>query len=103
MLPLVKPRALRRGDTIGVVSPSFGALGAFPHRWERGRAYLEGLGYRVSAAPHALGVAGYVSGTPQERADDIHAMFRDPAVSAVIAGIGGDHACQLLPLLDWEL
>jgi muramoyltetrapeptide carboxypeptidase LdcA involved in peptidoglycan recycling len=103
MLPLVNPRALRRGDTIGVVSPSFGALGMFPHRWERGRAYLEGLGFNVVAAPNALGVAGYVSGTPQERVDDIHAMFRDPDVAAVIAGIGGDHACQLLPLLDWEL
>ena len=30
-------------------------------------------------------------------------MFRDPEVGAVMAAIGGDHSCHLLPLLDFAL
>jgi muramoyltetrapeptide carboxypeptidase len=101
--PLVKPAALRPGDTVGVCSPSFGAAGMFPHRVKLGTRYLESLGFRVRLATHALGVRGHVSGTPEERTADIHQLFADPEVRAVVAAIGGDHSCQLLPLLDWEL
>lgn len=30
-------------------------------------------------------------------------LFADSRVRAVVAAIGGDHASQLLPLLDWDL
>jgi muramoyltetrapeptide carboxypeptidase len=100
---LVKPAALRPGDTVGVCSPSFGAAGLFPHRVQLGTRYLESLGFRVRLARHTLGVRGHVSGTPEERAADIHQLFADPEVRAIVAAIGGDHSCQVLSLLDWEL
>jgi muramoyltetrapeptide carboxypeptidase LdcA involved in peptidoglycan recycling len=53
--------------------------------------------------PHAFGRRGHLSGTPEERAADIHGFFADPTVRAVVAAIGGDHSCHLLPLLDWDL
>ncbi|MHB9059863.1 MAG: S66 family peptidase, partial [Bacillota bacterium] len=99
----MKPRALRKGDTIGIISPSSGAAGLFPHRVERGRAALEGLGFRVVLAEHAMGRRGWVSGTPEERAADLHRMFADPSVKGILAAIGGDHSCQLLPRLDFDL
>ena len=99
----VKPARLRRGDTIGIVSPSWYGGDTFAHRITRGVNHLESLGFRVKIAPHALNSAGYVSDTPQHRADDLHTMFADPQVRAIIATIGGDHSCHLLPLLDWEL
>ncbi len=30
-------------------------------------------------------------------------MFRDPDVRLIVAAIGGDHSCHLLPLLDFDL
>ena len=99
----MKPARLRRGDTIGVVSPSWYGGEAFAHRVARGVAHLEALGYTVRIAPHALNSAGYVSDTAEHRAADLHAMFADPQVRAIIATIGGDHSCHLLPLLDWDL
>ncbi len=99
----MKPRVLRKGDTIGIISPSSGAAGLFPHRVERGRAALESLGFRVVLAEHAMGRRGWVSGTPEERAADLHRMFADPDVKAVMAAIGGDHSGQLLPHLDFDL
>ena len=99
----MKPPPLRSGDTIGVVSPSWGGAGLFPHRIEQGMRYAQSLGYRVKLAPHALNNLGYVSDTAENRAADIHTMFADPSVRAIIAAIGGDHACHLLPLLDFDL
>ena len=99
----MKPVRLRRGDTVGIVSPSWYGGDAFTHRIERGVAHLESLGFRVIIAPHALNSTGYISDTPQHRTDDLHAMFADPQVRAIIATIGGDHSCHLLPLIDWNL
>jgi muramoyltetrapeptide carboxypeptidase LdcA involved in peptidoglycan recycling len=100
---MIKAPRLRPGDTVGIVSPSWGGAGRFPHRLQRGVAHLESLGFRVKIAPHALGQRGYVSDTAANRAADIHALFRDPEIRAIVAAIGGDHSCHLLPLLDWDL
>ncbi|MEA2498169.1 MAG: hypothetical protein QOH26_574, partial [Actinomycetota bacterium] len=35
--------------------------------------------------------------------DDLHEAFADDSVSVVVAGIGGNHSNQLLPLLDFDL
>jgi muramoyltetrapeptide carboxypeptidase len=99
----IAPPRLRRGDCVGVFSPSWGGAGAHPHRVERGVAALEQMGYRVKLGRHALGQRGYLSGTAAERASDLHELFLDPEVRVIVSAIGGDHSCQLLPLLDFEL
>ena len=65
--------------------------------------YLESFGFRVRIAPHAMNSVGYVSETAENRVSDIHAMFRDPEVRAIVSMIGGDHSCHLLPLLNFDL
>ena len=99
----MKPPPLRPGDTVGVVSPSWGGAGLFPHRVENGVAQLESMGFSVRLGAHALGTGGFVSDTAENRVADLHAMFLDSDVRAVIAAIGGDHSCHLLPHLDFEL
>lgn len=100
---MILPRRLQTGDVIGIISPSWGGAGAFPHRVEQGVRQIEAMGYRVKIGAHALNQNGYVSDTPENRAADLHAFFADPEVSAIVATIGGDHACHLLPLLDFDL
>lgn len=99
----VRAPRLNPGDTVGVVSPSWGGAGAFPHRVRRGVDQLEALGFKVKFARHALNQRGFVSDSPENRARDLHDMFRDPEVRLILAAIGGDHACQLLPLLDFDV
>lgn len=99
----LKPPVVRPGDTIGVVAPSWCGPATFPHRVERGAAFLESLGFKVRFGRHLFGARGYVSGAPEERAADIHDMFADPEVRVVLAAIGGDHSCHLLPHLDFDL
>jgi muramoyltetrapeptide carboxypeptidase len=99
----MKPPALRQGATIGVIAPSWCGPGLFPHRVERGVRFLESLGYRVEVGPNASGRRGYLSGTAEERVADIHGFFAASHVQAILAAIGGNHSCHLLPLLDFDL
>ena len=99
---LVPPR-VQEGDSVAIVSPGFGAVGRWPHRAERGIAYLEGLGLRVKVMENARRSEGWASAPPEVRVADLHAAFLDDEVAVVLAGIGGNHANQLLPLLDFDL
>jgi muramoyltetrapeptide carboxypeptidase len=100
---MVIPPRVKRGDAVAIVSPSWGAVGAVPHRAERAARYLESLGLRVKFMANARRNEGWASAPPQDRADDINAAFADPDVSVVLAAIGGNHSNQLLPRLDWDL
>jgi muramoyltetrapeptide carboxypeptidase len=85
------------------VSPSWFAAGAFPHRVERGRQYLEALGLRLKVMPNATATGDWTAGTAQQRVDDLHAAFADPEVAVVLCAIGGNHSNELVDLLDYDL
>ncbi|MET7699068.1 S66 peptidase family protein [Streptomyces sp. NPDC005485] len=88
------------GDRIAVISPSSGLPGLFPLPHELG---LERLRKEFGLEPVEYPATRKMGSTPRERADDIHAAFADPTVTAVIASIGGDDQITVLPLLDREL
>jgi muramoyltetrapeptide carboxypeptidase LdcA involved in peptidoglycan recycling len=61
------------------------------------------MGYPAVFGAHARNQHGYVSDSPANRASDLHELFLNPEAGAILAAIGGDHACHLLPLLDFGL
>ena len=95
----IKPRRLRPGDIVAVVSPSWGGPALFPATYEAGLATLESLGLRVREYPSSRAANASVDA----RVEDIHAAFADGDVRAVIASIGGDDSVRLLPKLDATL
>lgn len=103
MTHLLKPKALKIGDTIGLVSPSAPLAGLVPHRTQKGIQELERLGFKVKVGKNALRVTGYTAGTPQERAEDINSFFADKKVKAIFSFIGGNHSNQILKYLDFNL
>jgi muramoyltetrapeptide carboxypeptidase len=100
--PLLPPR-LAPGDLVGVVSPSSAIAAQVPRRFERGAAELVRRGFRVRVGEHARTATGWTAGAPADRAADLHAMFADPEVRAIVCTIGGYNANQLLELLDYDL
>ena len=99
MKRLLRPKALRRGDVIGLVAPA-GALWR-PDRVEGCVRYLEGQGYRVEVGAHALGNEGAFSGTDDERLCDLNGMLRDPRIRAILALRGGYGTPRLLDRIDY--
>ncbi|TDD14605.1 LD-carboxypeptidase [Nonomuraea diastatica] len=99
----VLPPALRPGDTIGVLSPSSDEAARYPRRRLRAAGFLRDHGYQVRFAPSACSTGDYTAGSPEERAEDLHRLFADPSVTAIVTAIGGNNSNQLLDLLDFDL
>jgi muramoyltetrapeptide carboxypeptidase len=97
---ILKPRALRRGDVIGLVSPA--SAPTPPDKIQNAAVYLESLGYRVEVGPHACDSYGYLAGKDKERAGDFNGMIADPRVKAIFATRGGYGSPRLLSLLDYK-
>jgi muramoyltetrapeptide carboxypeptidase len=99
--PLLRGPALRPGDTIGIVAP---ASGFHEAALLRGLARLESLGYRVKLGSHVHDrVPQYFAGTPEQRAADLHAMFLDQSVRAILCARGGYGSQALLSLIDLDV
>lgn len=95
---IIRPRALRRGDTVGVVAP---AAAVEREYLERGVSAIAAMGFRVKVSPHALDRDGILAGSDRDRASEIGAFFRDPEVRAIFGARGGYGCGRLLPLLDF--
>lgn len=102
--PLAKPRHLKPGDRIAVVSPSWGGPGTFPHRHEAGvRQLEETFGVSVVEMAHTRAAPEFVAAHPELRAADLMAAFADPSIDGIFATIGGEDSVRLIPHLDLDV
>jgi muramoyltetrapeptide carboxypeptidase len=95
---IIKPPALRPGDTVGVVALASAV------DWtdlQRGAAAIGDLGYRVKLSSHVLSRCGIFASEDKVRAQELAAFFRDPEVRAIFGARGGYGSGRLLPLLDF--
>src|SRR6266850_1116000 len=100
-MPLLRPRRLAPGQTIGMVAPS-----AAPNDPERIRFAIdtvESLGFKVKPGAHLFDRDGYLAGSDAARADDLNAMFADDGVDAIWCVRGGYGASRILPARDYAL
>ena len=79
---MVKPKKLKPGSKIGIVSPSY---------WldkddlEKSAKYFSNAGYRLKLGRSNYLQYGPFAGTAQERADDINEMFLNQEIDAIFA------------------
>ena len=98
---MLKPPRLRPGDTIAVLSPSWGGPSCFPNVFELGLRNIEShFGLRVKEFPTARMADEELYFNPKRRAEDVNAAFADPEVSGIIASIGGSESVRILPYLN---
>jgi muramoyltetrapeptide carboxypeptidase len=98
---LTKPHGLRRGDTVGIVSPSSSPFEEghieFTYKW------LESLGLKWKLGKHIFDIHSDFAGTDQDRLTDFHNMWSDGDVDAILPLRGGNGCVRLLPDLDFEM
>jgi muramoyltetrapeptide carboxypeptidase len=97
---IIKPRRLRRGDTIGIVAP---ASPFDPDELERGRSVLHALGFQTRLADGLMARKGYLAGEDDHRLAQLHKMLSDPQVHAVMCARGGYGTLRLLNAIDYGL
>jgi muramoyltetrapeptide carboxypeptidase len=98
-LQLVKPPALRPGDTVGIVAPASNMKRA---DLEAGGAALRHAGYIPFYFNSILDQDLYFAGSVQRRARELEDMFVRDDVRAIVCARGGYGANYLLHALDLE-
>ncbi|GAB2965122.1 LD-carboxypeptidase [Micromonospora polyrhachis] len=97
MTEAVRPPALRRGDTVMLVSPSGPTR---PERVARGIELISGWGLRPVLAPNVYARQGYLAGGDELRAADIDTAFADPDVRGILCTRGGYGAQRVVDQID---
>ncbi len=100
-MDLIRPPALKTGDTIGIVAPA--SHSAFPSALRNGRHALKTLGFRTVTAPHLADRHGFLAGTEEDRLADLEGMFTDPDVDGILCLRGGYGSVRILPMMDFDI
>ena len=97
----IKAPRLRKGDTIGLISP------ASPNRdrfdYQLADEVMIALGLVPKRGKYVGQDFGYFAATDEQRAADVNAMFADKSVKAIMAIRGGWGCARILPYLDFDL
>lgn len=95
----IKLKPLPPKGTIAVTSP---ASPPDKTKVQKGVAYLEKLGYRVTVGKTCFTKDGYLAGSDLFRANELMSFFEDPNIDAIFCARGGFGSMGLLPLLNYE-
>jgi len=103
---MIKPKALREGDTIGLIAPSSpiadARAGNTKQKIEKCVAALNAQGYNVVVDKSCYAKYGYLSGSDEVRAEGINRMFADPSIDAVFCIRGGYGTPRILDRIDYD-
>jgi len=96
-----KPKALKLGDKVAIVSLSSGMLGEGfnAHNLKLGIKRLEQFGLIPVFMPNSLKGIDFLDKNPQARAQDLKDAFQDDEIKGIICAIGGIDTYRLLPYL----
>lgn len=97
---MIKPKALKMGDTIGLIGPS-GAIRT-EGGLEKAIKVLEEQGFKVVVGESCSQKYGYLSGKDDVRAEDINRMFRDPDIDGIFCVRGGYGTPRILDKIDYQ-
>ncbi|RLG58877.1 hypothetical protein DRN86_05095 [Candidatus Geothermarchaeota archaeon] len=100
-MKLIYPPLLKKGDTVGFVSPSAGLAGKYKYRVRRAVGWFNKYGFKVKIGKY-FWKTGYIAGEPEERAEDINRMVEDEEVKCIVSSIGGENSVQLLGYLNFK-
>ena len=96
---LARPRALRPGDTVGIIAPASNIRRA---NLEAGCEALRSAGYRPFYLESILAQDLYFAGSIERRARELEQMFVRDEVRAIVCARGGYGANYLLTELDLD-
>ncbi len=97
----MKPYKLARREKVGIISP---AGPVKREELEKGLLILEELGFytKLGLNIYALSQHNYMAGDDKQRVHDIHQMFMDKEIKAIICSRGGYGSLRLLEHIDYE-
>lgn len=97
---MIKPKRLKKGDTIGVVAP--GSAADSPDDIYKAEEIASLLGVNLVFGKTFSDRDGIKTKSPEIRAEDINDMFSDDDIDGIFAIRGGYGTAQTLDLIDYK-
>jgi muramoyltetrapeptide carboxypeptidase len=97
---LIRPKALRPGDTVGLITTG---TPVDDKRLANAEQRVKELGLRTKVGKNVAKALGSDDIPVQAKLDDLHAMFLDREVQAIIPVRGGYGSVELLDRIDYDL
>ncbi|MEH7379204.1 LD-carboxypeptidase [Bacillus sp. JJ1533] len=95
-----KPPMLKRGDTIGLITPG----SPIDANTINTRAqFLRDLGFTILFGNYVYSAEGITAASPEQRAEDVMRMFTNQRVNMILPTRGGTGVQSILPYLDFEI
>lgn len=98
---LIKPKALKAGDTIGLITPATEVID--PERLAVAQKTADYFNLKARFGKNVGKRFATYGESVQARLDDLHEMFRSPEIKGVFAVRGGYGSMQLLDRIDYDL
>jgi len=98
--PYIPPHALKENDTVGIITPCSPVLD--PDNLDIVQPTLKRFGLNVRIGKNVARRFASLKDSIDGRLEDLHSMFADPQIKAVIAS-GGYGASQILSKIDYDL
>ena len=99
----ILPKALKVGDTIGVVAPSNPIIDENIEEMERARKIIEEKGFKVKYSKKLFSNTNGYSASAKEKAEDINSMFEYKEVKMIWCAKGGENSNSVFDYLDYEM
>ncbi len=97
------PKAIKKGDTIGIIAPANIILEKDEEYIEKSTKLFTDLGYKVKFGKYVrANTLGY-GGAAKQKAEDINNMFADKEIKAIICVKGGEDSNSTFDYIDYNL
>lgn len=100
-MPKIKPKALSAGSLVGIVAPATAVTD--PEDIAKANEVIASFGLKAVYGKNVLKGSGYKTRSVEERVADLHEMFANPKVEAIMCVRGGYGSAGLLDKLDYKL
>lgn len=96
----LKPKQLKKGQTIGLIAPGSSIT---EDKLNKAIETVEKLGLKPAFTKNILAKHGYLAGTDEQRLSDLHQMFSDIKIDGIWCIRGGYGCTRLLSKIDYKL
>lgn len=95
-------KKLKKGDTIGIFSPSSPVTFGCPKRFQRSKDFLKSKGFKIIEGSLTGESDYYRTGSIEKRANELNELIRNPEVKCIMSTIGGMNSNSIVPYIDYE-
>ena len=96
----IRAPRLKTNQLVGIIAP---ASPISKSEIRKGIQLIESFPLQVRLGTHLFDHSHYLAGSDQDRASDIHQMFSDPEIKAILCARGGYGSLRFLDKIDYGL